>query len=39
MQNWKITRFGHASRGKNNSRINNEIKDRLSKKQLTLSMQ
>ena len=24
-RNWKITRFGHASKGKGNTRINNEI--------------
>jgi len=27
METWEITRFEHASKGTNNSRINNEIKD------------
>ena len=39
MKNWKITRFGHASKGKENSRINNEIKDSLSRKRITVSLQ
>lgn len=39
MQNWKISRFGHASRGKGNTRINNEIKSSLSRKRITVSMQ
>jgi hypothetical protein len=26
MNNWKITRFGHASKGKDNTRINNELR-------------
>ena len=25
MKNWKITRFGHASKGRGNTKINNEI--------------
>jgi GNAT superfamily N-acetyltransferase len=29
--NWKIRRFGHASRGKGNARINNEIYNSLSR--------
>jgi hypothetical protein len=39
MKNWKVTRFGHASKGRNNSRINEEIKDSLSRKRITVSMQ
>jgi GNAT superfamily N-acetyltransferase len=39
MENWKIPRFGHASKGRNNSRINNEIKGSLSRKRITVSMQ
>jgi hypothetical protein len=37
--NWKVARFGHASKGKGNTRINNEIKDSLSRKRITVSMQ
>ena len=39
MKNWKITRFGHASKGRNNSRINNEIKGSLSRNRITASLQ
>jgi hypothetical protein len=39
MKGWKIARFGHASQGKNNSRINNEIKSSLSRKRITVSLQ
>jgi hypothetical protein len=39
MKNWEITRFGHASKGRGNTRINNEIKDSLSQKRITVSMQ
>ena len=35
MANWKITRFGHASKGRGDTRINNEIRNRLSRKHLT----
>jgi GNAT superfamily N-acetyltransferase len=38
LSNWKITRFGHASRGKGNTRINNEIRDSLSRKRITVSL-
>jgi GNAT superfamily N-acetyltransferase len=38
-KNWKITRFGHASKGRGNSRINNEIRSSLSRKRITVSMQ
>jgi len=38
MENWKITRFGHASKGKGDTRINNEIKDSLSRKRITVSI-
>jgi len=31
MENWKISRFGHASKGRGNTRINNEIRDTLSR--------
>lgn len=39
MGNWKITRFGHASKGKGNTRINNEIRSSLSRKRITVSLQ
>ena len=39
MKNWKITRFGHASKGRDNTRINNEIRGSLSRKRITFSLQ
>ena len=39
IENWKITRFGHASKGRGNTRINNEIRSSLSRKRITVSMQ
>jgi GNAT superfamily N-acetyltransferase len=39
MENWRIIRFGHASKGKKNTRMNNEILTSLSRKRLTASMQ
>jgi len=39
MKNWQITRFGHASKGRNDSRINNEIRSSLSRKRITVSLQ
>jgi GNAT superfamily N-acetyltransferase len=36
--NWKITRFGHASKGQGNTRINNEIRSSLSRNRITASM-
>ena len=38
MKGWKIARFGHASKGKNDTRINDEIKDSLSRNRITVSM-
>ena len=38
MKNWKITRFGLASKGRNNSRINDELRSSLSRKRITVSM-
>jgi GNAT superfamily N-acetyltransferase len=37
--NWKITRFGHASKGRNDSRINNGLRSSLSRNRITVSMQ
>jgi hypothetical protein len=39
MQNWKITRLGHASKGKEETKINNEISGGLSRKRITVSLQ
>jgi GNAT superfamily N-acetyltransferase len=39
MENWKISRFGHASKGHGNTRINNEIRGSLSRKRITVSLQ
>jgi GNAT superfamily N-acetyltransferase len=39
MENWRITRFGHSSKGKENTRINNEIQSSLSRKRITVSLQ
>jgi len=39
INNWKITRFGHASKGTGNTRINNEIRNSLSRKRITVSIQ
>jgi hypothetical protein len=38
VHNWEIARFGHASQGKGNTRINNEIRKRLSRNRITLSL-
>jgi GNAT superfamily N-acetyltransferase len=38
MNNWKIARFGHASKGKGDTRINNEIRSSLSRKRITVSL-
>jgi GNAT superfamily N-acetyltransferase len=38
-RNWRITRFGHASRGRGNTRINNEIRNSLSRNRITVSLQ
>ena len=38
MENWKIARYGHASRGRGNTRINNEIRNSLSRKRITVSL-
>jgi len=38
LENWKITRYGHASRGRENTRINSEIRNSLSRKRITVSL-
>jgi GNAT superfamily N-acetyltransferase len=38
MKGWKIARFGHASSGRGDTRINNEIKDSLSRNRVTVSL-
>jgi GNAT superfamily N-acetyltransferase len=37
--NWKITRFGHESQGHGDTRINNEIRNSLSRNRITISLQ
>ena len=39
IKNWKIARFGHASKGRGNTKINNEIRTSLSRKRITVSLQ
>ncbi len=39
MANWRVTRFGHACRGQGNTKMNNDIRDSLSRKRLTVSLQ
>jgi len=39
MKNWKVNRFGHASKGRGNTRINNEIRNSLSRGRITVSLQ
>ncbi len=38
MANWEIVRFGHASKGRGNTRINNEIRESLSRNRITVSL-
>jgi GNAT superfamily N-acetyltransferase len=38
MENWKISRFGHASKGKGNTRINSGIRNSLSRERITVSL-
>ncbi len=37
LKGWKVSRFGHASRGREDTRINNEIRGTLSRKRITVS--
>jgi GNAT superfamily N-acetyltransferase len=39
LKNWKITRFGHASKGREDTRINDEIRGSLSRGRITVSLQ
>ena len=39
MENWKIKRCGHASKGRGNTKINNEIRGSLSRNRITVSLQ
>jgi GNAT superfamily N-acetyltransferase len=40
MKNWRITRYGHASTGnKGHTKINDEIRESLSRKRVTVSLQ
>jgi GNAT superfamily N-acetyltransferase len=38
MENWIITRYGHASKGREDTRINKEIRGSLSRKRITVSL-
>ena len=38
MEDWRITRCGHASKGRENTRINSEIRGSLSRKRITVSL-
>ena len=37
LRNWKIKRVGHASKGKEHSKINRDLKDSLNRK-ITISL-
>jgi GNAT superfamily N-acetyltransferase len=39
LANWKITSFGHASKGSGNTTINNEVRRSLSRNSITVSIQ
>jgi hypothetical protein len=39
IRNWRATCFGHASMGRSNTRINNEIHGSLSRNRVTVSLQ
>ena len=39
MKGWRIARFGHAHKGKGNTRIINEIHDSLRRNRITVSLQ
>ena len=39
LKNWKIARLGHASRGKGDTKINNGMRNSLSRKRLSVSLQ
>jgi hypothetical protein len=39
MKNWKVASFGHASKGRNNSKINDGLRGSLSRERITVSLQ
>ncbi len=39
ISNWRVMRIGHASQGRENTRMNKELKDSLSRKRITVSLQ
>lgn len=39
LRSWRAKRFGHASKGGDNTRINDEIRNSLSRKRITVSLQ
>jgi GNAT superfamily N-acetyltransferase len=38
MSGWKMARFGHSSKGRDNTKINNELKDSLSRRRITVTL-
>ena len=38
LENWRVARFGHASKGKENTRINDGLSSSLSRKGLSVSL-
>jgi GNAT superfamily N-acetyltransferase len=38
LQGWKVARFGHSSQGREDTRINNELRDSPSRKRITVSL-
>ena len=38
LKNWSVARFGHASKGKGNTRINDGLSSSLSRKRLSVSL-
>jgi hypothetical protein len=39
LKNWKITRYGHASKSRENTKINNQIRKNQSRKHITATLQ
>jgi GNAT superfamily N-acetyltransferase len=38
LEGWKLSRFGHASRGREDTRINNELRKSLSRNRITATL-
>ncbi len=39
LTDWKVTRSGHASEGRGNTRINNDLRSSLSRRRITVTLQ